>query len=275
MLRDAAVPLNSFVYFFALPAFLFDAVAHAPRGTALPVGFFLLAFVLPFATSAATYLLARRKFSTELAGQLSITVSYGNVGYFGFPIILAVLGPAAALPAALGQQIYNLIYMIGFPILRASSDHRARRRAILRAGPLSPFVIALVLGLIVYLARWELPAPIATTVSLLGGATIPVALFAIGLALGEGGLSLTPMVISTLIKNLGLPLITWGAALLLLPAAPVAVGALVLLAAMPTGVVSFNMAQQHDSDARPVAVAVAMSTVLALLTVPLFGWLVT
>lgn len=214
--RDGAGPLNAFVYYFALPAFLFDAVANAPRGADLPATFFVIAFAVPFGMSALTYLLTRRRMG-EQAGQLATTVSYGNVGYFGFPIVLAVLGPAAALPAALAQQVYNLTYMIGYPILRASGDAAARRRAILRAGPLSPFVIAVVLGAVVRATRLEIPPVVASSIALVGQATIPVALFAVGLALvpalralRSGGIGWSSVLVSVVVKNVVLPLATWG-----------------------------------------------------------------
>ena len=102
--RGADASLNSFVYWFALPAFLFDSIVNAPSGSSLPEAFFVVAFGATFLFSALVYLGARLMRLRAVAGQLSISAGYGNVAYFAYPVILSVIGPEATLAMVLGSM---------------------------------------------------------------------------------------------------------------------------------------------------------------------------
>ncbi|MBB1483088.1 AEC family transporter [Tessaracoccus sp. MC1865] len=280
----ADVGLNSFVYWFALPAFLFDAIVKAPSGAGLPVSLFLVAFVVTLGFSALVYLASRLAGLRPIAGRLSLAAGYGNVGYFAFPLILSVLGPRAALPMALTSMVHNLIFMVGYPALATAGKPQPGRlrRALLKAGPLNPAVISVVAALIVRGLGLELPEMVAVPVTLLAQAVIPVALFAIGLSLGPAvkqvwtrGSSLVAIVSVAMAKLLVLPLLTWAAAKLFVPdPTGLLTAVLVLLAAMPTGATTFTLSQEFDGDGHLVAAVVAVSTLLALVTVSAFSVLV-
>ncbi|MDO5677537.1 MAG: AEC family transporter [Propionibacteriaceae bacterium] len=283
--QKADAGLNSFVYWFALPAFLFDAIVRAPSGAGLPLSLFVVAFVVTLGYSAAVFLISRGLGLHAIAGRLSLAAGYGNVGYFAFPLILSVLGPEAALPMALTSMVHNLIFMVGYPALATAGKPEPGRlkKALLKALPCNPAVISVVLAIIVRALDIEMPAMISTPVSLLSGAVIPVALFAIGLSLGPAiamvwrrGSSLWAILVVSLAKLLVLPLLTWGAAVLFVPdPTGLLTAVLVLLAAMPTGATTFTLSQEFDGDGHLVAAVVAVSTVLALVTVSLFSILMS
>lgn len=282
--RGADASLNSFVYWFALPAFLFDSIVNAPSGSSLPEAFFVVAFGATFLFSALVYLGARLMRLRAVAGQLSISAGYGNVAYFAYPVILSVIGPEATLAMVLGSMAHNLVFMIGYPALASAghADPARLRQALLKAGPKNPMIVSVVLATIVYALGWEVPTVLSTPIELLSRAIIPVALFAVGLALGPalkafrtGGYSILGVLVVSILKLVAFPLLTWGAARLLVPDPTGTLTAvLVLIAAMPTGVTSFTLSQEFDGDGRIVAAIVALSTLLALVTVSVFGVLV-
>lgn len=282
--RGADASLNSFVYWVALPAFLVDAIVKAPSGAGLPLSFFAVTFLVTFGFSALVFLGSRLVGLRSVAGRLSISAGYGNVGYFAFPLILSVLGNEAALPMALGSMVHNLIFMVGYPALATAgqTEPGVLRRALLRAGPLNPAVIAVVVAVLFRSLGLDLPAVVAMPINLLAQSVIPVALFAVGLALGPAmkafrtsGASPVAIVFISLLKLLALPALTWTAVHFLVPdPTGILTATLVLLAAMPTGVTSFTLSQEFDGDGHLVAAIVAVSTVLALVTVSVFSILV-
>lgn len=273
--------LNSFVYWFALPAFLFDAIVGAPSGAGLPLSLFVVTFVVTLGYSALVYLVSRWAGLRPIAGRLSLAAGYGNVGYFAFPLILSLLGPQAALPMALASMVHNLIFMVGYPALATAGkpEPGRLRAALLKAGPYNPAVISVAAALLVRGMSVEVPAMVAVPVTLLAQAVIPVALFAIGLSLGPAvkqvwtrGSSLVAIVSVSLAKLLVLPLLTWGAAVLFVPdPTGLLTAVLVLLAAMPTGATTFTLSQEFDGDGHLVAAVVAVSTLLALVSVSAFS----
>jgi malonate transporter and related proteins len=276
--------LNSFVYWFALPAFLFDSIVHAPPGAELPPSFFIVTFLVTLAFSALIHIGARLARLGAIAGQLSLAAGFGNVAYFAFPVILSVVGPQAALPMALASMVHNIVFMVGYPVL-ASLRHAEPgqvRRALMKAVPLNPTIVSVVLALVVRLAGWGVPELVAVPITFMAQSVIPVALFAVGLALGPaikafrtGGQSIVAVLLVSVLKLVAMPLLTWGAVHLFVPDPTGQLTAvLVLMAAMPTGVTSFTLAQEFDGDGRMVAAIVAVSTLLALGTVAVFGVLV-
>lgn len=282
--RKADVGLNSFVYWFALPAFLFDAIVKAPSGAGLPMSLFMVAFLVTLGFSALVYVISRVSRLQPIAGRLSLAAGYGNVGYFAFPLILSVLGSQAALPMALASMVHNLIFMVGYPALATAGKPQPGRlrKALLKALPYNPTVIAVVLALLSRGFALDLPGMISTPVTLLAQSVIPVALFAIGLSLGPAmkivlgrGSSLWAILLVSLAKLMVLPLLTWGAAILFIPdPTGLLTAVLVLLAAMPTGATTFTLSQEFDGDGHLVAAVVAVSTLLALLSVSVFTVLV-
>lgn len=282
--RDASGPLNAYVYWFALPAFLFMAVAGAPDGAGLPWTFLAVALVVTLGFSAAMFGVARLLGWRDVAGLVSLAAGYGNVGYVAFPVILGVLGPQASLPMALAATVHNLIFLLGYPLMQSlgAREPGQLRRALLRAGPLNPTILSVVLGGLVLWSGWEPPALLLAPIELVSGSVIPVALFTIGLVLGpairmllDGKGARGPVLLASATKLLVLPLLTWGAAVALVPdPTGLLIPILVLLAAMPTGAATFTLSREFDGDARLVAAVVALSTLVSLLTVPAFGALV-
>lgn len=279
--KGADASLNAFVYWFALPAFLFDAIVEAPSGAGLPLSFFVVTFLVTFGFSTLVWVGARLTGLRNIAAKLTLSAGYGNVGYFAFPLILSLLGPAAALPMALGSMVHNLIFMVGYPALASAGHTEAGRlrKALLKAGPYNPAVIAVGLAVLVRALQLPVPEVVTEPIGLLAQAVIPVALFAIGLALRPaikalrtGGASLLAILSVSLLKIIALPLLTWLAAHFLIPdPTGVLTATLVLLACMPTSATSFTLSQEFDGDGHLVAAVVAVSTVLALLTVSVFS----
>lgn len=282
--QGADASLNAFVYWFALPAFLFDAIVRAPSGDGLPLSFYIVTFVVTSVFSTLVYLGARLAGLRNIAGKLTLSAGYGNVGYFAFPLILSLLGPDAALPMALGSMVHNIIFMVGYPALASAgqAEPGRLRQALLKAGPYNPAVIAVVLAIVVRGFGVGVPEVVAEPISLLAQSVIPVALFAIGLALRPaikslriGGASLLAILSVSLLKVIALPVLTWLAAYLFIPdPTGVLTATLVLLACMPTSATSFTLSQEFDGDGHLVAAVVAVSTVIALVTVSVFSALV-
>lgn len=274
----ASRPLNSYVYYLAMPAFLFIAVVEAPEGTELPVTFWLVALVVTLLFSAVIFPIVKRGRHPENAAKVSMAAANGNVGYFGLPVILGALGPQAGLPSAVALLIHQLIYFIGYPIYHSIIGKTDVRQVVLRSSVYNPAVVAVVAAFFFRLTGLGVPVLALSSVQLLAQTTIPVALVALGLALrpaismlGRGGTPWGAVAWSTAIKLVLLPLLTWGVALLVVPdPTGLLIPVLVLMAAMPTAVAAFTLSMEYDQNSDLIAVIVAVSTLGALVTLPAF-----
>lgn len=206
--------LSRVAFFVASPALLFDTLSAADVQSVL--GPQLLVAGISALAAAGLYLLVarvvlpRRDGSETVIGALS--ASMVNSANLGIPIAAYVLGNAAlAAPVLIFQlAVYTPIYVAALDSTTAaearrrhtgaagnSATHDAGRSAGPRRSPsrwasfwrqaghivLNPMIIGSVLGLAFSATGWSLPGPIAESVSLIAGASIPAMLLAFGMSL--------------------------------------------------------------------------------------------
>lgn len=295
--QSAQAGLNAFVFYFSLPAFIFVAVANAPMSDGVPLAFVWLSLGATAAVFVFVYLavVIQRKFSRRsvhavVAGPLAIAATYGNVGYLGVPIVMSVYGPNAALAAALGQLLHNILFMVGYPLLKsvgrrrtASSEGRLKAlggmlwQVSKRSMLLNPVVLSVVAGVIVSLLKLRVPAVIMESVEMFGNAAVPVAMFAVGLTVKHafkgmlsGGVSIPAVLFASVVKLLVLPLATLGIGLLFAgELAPLWMAAAVVMGAMPVSSTASIVVFEYDGDTRVVAAVTLVTSVVAMITIPL------
>lgn len=298
--RSGQDHLNGFLFYFALPTFIYTAMVTAPPDAGFPLlAVAIVAVVTPLVSIALYY--GSRLFGArgrEGAAATSLAGSFGNVGYFGIPVAISVLGPEAGLAAGIVHMLHNLIYLNGYPLVRTIVASRAEQAGaagtgggvghLLRTqvGPilkrallLNPVFIAMATALLVVFTPLALPGAIDESVGLLGQTAVPLALFCVGLALHpaiegirSGGVPKRLIALGTLGKILVLPVLTW---LAVLPfydqLGPIWAGTLVIIAAMPSSTTVYVFAQQYEGDGRLAASILVTSTLACLLTLPLLA----
>src|SRR3954454_8764817 len=103
--------LNTFVFWFALPALLFGKVATTPferlTDWTLYVGYEGACVLLYLLVLAVARWGTGR--SLQEAAICAFAASWGNVGYIGVPLLIAAYGEAAALPAVLAVVLDTLV----------------------------------------------------------------------------------------------------------------------------------------------------------------------
>ena len=112
LLDDAGlIGLNAFVFWFALPALLFQKVAATAferlTDWTLYVGYEGSCLLLYFVVLAAVRWIVRR--SLQEAAICAFAAAWGNVGYMGVPLLIAAYGEAKALPAVLAVVLDTLV----------------------------------------------------------------------------------------------------------------------------------------------------------------------
>lgn len=282
--------ISAFVFYIALPALLFKVVAEAPLDDGIPLSFPIIVIVSCSAFTAFNILISRLllRQTKPKALQYALSSGYGNVAYLGVPVVIGLVGSQAGLAAGIGQLTHNLYFMLLypmlFPLLAGGQSHGSNgakiKAAVDKAILKNPVVWGIAAGLLVALAKIELPAPVVQTTDLLAGAAAPGALFAIGLtlsrtvkSLNEGRISVLPLITGTASKLLALPLLTVAIAGLLPPMPEDWYQALILMAAMPTSATAFILAQAEDENSEATATTIVLTSGLAIITIPVISML--
>lgn len=277
--EDSSVALNSFVYWVALPAMLFRAMAKVDLERVFNPEFFigfLGAIVVIGAISVLAACLLFRRNLAEAAIHAMNGV-YGNSGYMGIPLALTAFGQAAALPAIVATVINTAlvvavaVFLIEFGTKGGGNKLRVLGN-VLSAMARNPMLIAPALGLCWAASGLALPVPVDTFTGILGAAAGPCALFAIGLFMvgkprSEGRAEVGVM---TLTKLAVQPLVTALMVLVILPVDPLWAKVAILMAALPTGAGSFVLAQAYGIYVLRTSSMILTSTVLSVATISVF-----
>jgi predicted permease len=282
---EASAALNQFVYWFALPPVIFLGLARRPLDQALNGPFvvaFLGAMLLVYALAWGWGWAQGRERRAVLALQ-ALNACFPNTGYMGIPLFLAAFGPGGLAPAILAT-VLNSAVMIALAVAMLEMDRSAgagTARALRDAGRAllrNPLVMASVAGALWSLAGLPVPRPLINFGELLGAAAGPAALFAIGLFLsarplgvdimrkgddGSGGAGIGWIVA---LKLVGQPLLTWWIGAGFLPIDAAWMRAAILLAALPTGSLTFVLAQHYGVYVERSSAVVLVSTVLSMAT---------
>ena len=188
---EAISGLNGFVLFFALPCLLFRFGASTPITQLLDATLFLsylLCALIMVVMAMVVSLNERIRWKDGALGAL--VAAFPNTGFMGVPLLVALLGQAAAGPAIVTIMVDMVIttsLCLALAELDAADEHGAAvaaRNALL--GMLrNPMPWAILLGGVFSWQGLELVAPVAKTVGLLADAASPVALFTIGAVLAR------------------------------------------------------------------------------------------
>lgn len=268
--------LNAFVYWFALPPVLFLSMATVPLGDVFNWPF-IWTFILGMAAVALpSILIAKIFFPNSFSGLTlhGLTSIFANTGYMGIPLFIAALGPDGTLPAVIATAV-NSALIIGLSILfveigsgSGNSPVRVLGDALL-AVVRGPLFLAPVAGILWSAFGLGLPVWLSNFASLMGSASGPCALFAMGLFLvgkpvSSGLGEVSWLVLAKLVLH---PLITWWLAVSVFHLDFEFTRGVVLMAALPTGALSFVIAQKYGIFVQRSSAAILLSTVFSVVTV--------
>jgi len=297
-LPESAIPgLNAYVLFFALPCMLFRFGSSLPFGhLADPVqlAVYLAAALAIVALAIAVTLRRPGRDGVDLrdAALGALVAAFPNAGFMGVPLLVALLGEAAAGPV-IGAIVVDLVVTSTICLAIAQAHtHRAGvvDRTLLQAAALSlrgalsnPLPWAIALGAVFAATRRELPSSLAQIVRMLGDSATPVALFTIGAVLWRAGQHVhtrTPLghtLPVALIKLVVHPALVLGfgsaARALGAPLSPFSLMVLTLTAALPSASNVSVLAERFGADNGRIARIILVSTALAFVTFSAAAWL--
>ncbi len=273
---DAVAGVNSFVFYFALPVFIFNLMATAPLADVLNVKFMGIYLGVGLTVYAASAISGRLLFSTRL-GESAIqgaSAVLGNTGYMGLPLVAAAFGNEAAIPLLLGLTLEaGVLIPLTITIIESDKGFGGQWTKLVSsvAGSLvrNPLIIAILLGILVSGLSLDLPTPIANFTDLLGNAAGPCALFALGATLAAFPLStgLRQTSYMSAFKLLVHPAAMWLAMTQLFTVDPLWASVAILGASLPVAANVFILARQYDTHLERASSAILLSTMISVVTV--------
>ena len=227
---------------------------------ALSAGLALVAFILAMGIAYLVY--GKRRRIENFAA------AFCNAGFIGIPLAQAVIGDEGVFYMAASVALLNLFqWTYGVYIMTDRRDSISAKTI-----AKNPVVIAIVIGIALFLSRLPVPGIVTSTLGYIAGMNTPVAMILMGTYMAK-----LPWRKLLDKRAYGCVLLR----LVLIPAAVLAVFwalpisnqnvalAAYLAAATPVGANICVFAQQYDCDYEFSVVTVCLSTVLSIVTVPL------
>ncbi len=206
-----------------------------------------------------------------------MAASMTNTGFVALPVLQAIYGPRAVLPAAIAT-VFVAVVMFPIAVILLESNQRDEHGSgtsplvTAKHVVLNPLVISTLVGMALSVLNLHLPGPVTAYLGIMADALTPCALFAIGLGLSMDGLRahIGQASLLSVVKLVLMPLIVYGLSLAL-GLDPLYTIAAVICAAVPTAKTVYILAGEYHCEEMMVASTVSLTTLVSV--VSLVVWL--
>ena len=210
----------------------------------------------------------KKIFKRELSYEAQFALVFNNATFLGYPIVSSTFG-AGGILAYCGFIIAFNIALFSYGIWLFE---RKITMKLIKSIIFNPNIIAVLLGMTLFLINFSLPSFITDAVSYVGGATTPLSLICIGFMLSQARLITVlkkwRLMLTALIQLILGPLATWGV-LTLLQFPPEVVQVCTLIQALPTATSLGLFAVKYGGNAAESSELVTISTIFSVVTMPI------
>jgi malonate transporter and related proteins len=276
--RTLSSALIHFAYNVAMPALLIVTIAQEPSHSLINWRFIvafgggsLLCFILVFGIMSI-----RGSRSLGSRTMYGMAAAMTNTGFVALPVLQAIYGPRAVLPAAIATVF---VAVVMFPVAvilletgqRDADGSRTAPMATVKHIVLNPMVISTLIGMLLSVLDLHMPRPVTTYLGIFADALTPCALFAIGLGLSIEGLraNLGRASLLAAVKLVIMPLMVYGLSVSM-GLDPLYTIAAVVCAAVPTAKTAYILAAEYRCEEMMVASTVSLTTLASIISLAIW-----
>ncbi len=267
--------LSSLILNTALPAMILGSVLTADE---LPGPIDIL-ITMGLACASFAVMTALALLVTKLLGihdghkgVFRFMLTFGNVGFIGFPVLTAIFGSSALIYGSIFNLPFNfLVFTMGVWFIAQDSGRGAKVKMGLKTF-LTPANIACLVAIVLTLANVHSVPVLGDAAETLGSFTTPGALLIIGSSLAnlpvKGLIGGPRLWIASLVRLVVAPVVVW-ALFRMLPIDATLIDIMVVLCAMPVATNGTMLCYQYGGDSRTMAQGTFVTTVLSIVTIPI------
>ena len=223
--------------------------------------------VLIYVISIAVAHLLYRKKDEYACAENRMSVVMPNNGFLAFPLMTALVGELGVFLGSSNVVILNFLqWTYGTKLL--APKEKIRFKNIL----LNPAVIAVVVGLLLFVSPWKFPQPVYTAISAIGSLNTPLAMIVLGAMLAQSDIKKELKNIGiykpALIKLILIPLIMIPI-FLLIPVSNEIRTVGLICSVTPTATAVSMISQLYGGEYKYSTNVVVITTVLSAVTMPI------
>ncbi|MBF0303139.1 MAG: AEC family transporter [Desulfamplus sp.] len=266
------MPANKIVYYIAIPAMIFSAVAKASFHDEFNIKILLITFASLFFVAISAWLItAFSGIPENVKGTFIQSSFHGNFGYIGLAVVFYYLGDSgfanASIFAGFIMILQNILAVAVLQCYSGKGNNKRKRDTLksnLKAIVRHPIILSAIVGIIFSLSEIQLPMILDRTLSILSGMALPLALLLIGATISFNVIRsyILQIVEISVFKLILMPAV--GVLLFRLFSIPSSeyLPALILLAS-PTATMVYVMAQEMDGEPDFAVGALSACTMLS------------
>lgn len=237
--------------------------------------FFVVSLAIQTVLTFILYGVFRKKFHDVKYRMLTVSFGLGNAGFFGIPIIEALL------PNRPEVACFACVYIVGMNMLTFTIGAYCltgdKKRMTLKKAFLNPPFISLIVAIILYALNVQSVTQgnmLGNALELLSKTTTPLCMIILGIRLASVSFKklFTRIYVYVICacKLLIFPFVCL-AIVYFLPLDPVFKAAMFILGGTPCAAVMLNIAEMYDGETELAANCVLLSTLLCVFTIPLLN----
>ncbi len=218
------------------------------------------------------------KISKSSLGVWLFAVVFPNHCFMGWPVMSAVFGEEALFYAAFANLAFSTFaYTYGVYIISKYGDKKEQKMSI-KSMLITPINVSILIGIIMFVTNIKLPSSIANAVSGLGNITTPLAMIYCGMLLAGNKISVVftdwRVYVVSALRLIAIPFLVYIFASIFINDYMV-FAVLVIGHSMPVAGFCALFAGQYGGDAVLASKFIFVSTLLCIITIPLFTLIIS
>ena len=224
-----------------------------------------ISFLLIQAVSAVVAFFLFKSDSDSTDRVMRFALVFSNVGYMGIPLQKAVLGDDGVFYGSVCVAVFN-IFMWTFGIICMSGE---KKQMSVRKLFLNPGIVAVTIGLILFIFSVKLPTPVSSAISGMAALNTPLAMMVIGFNLARSNilsaLKDKRVYIISFLRLVVIPLISLFVLLAIGLRGTILVS-LIIATSAPVAAATTVLSVKFEKDTELSVKLVAFSTLLSIIT---------
>lgn len=252
----------------------FMQIERTPRMLGQIMLFFVVSLAIQTVLTFILYGIFRKKFEDVKYRMLTVSFGLGNAGFFGIPIIKALL------PGHPEVACFACVYIVGMNMLTFTIGAYCltgdKKRMTLKKAFLNPPFISLLVALVLYAVNFAdiMPELLGDALDLLNRTTTPLCMIILGIRLASVSFKrLFTRIYVYIICACKLLIFPFAclAIVYFMPFNDVFKAAMFILGGTPCAAVMLNIAEMYDGETELAANCVLLSTLLCVFTIPVIN----
>ena len=230
----------------------------------------LLSAVIQLAVTYANRFIFRKS-KPERKNVMSYGMICSNSSFIGLPVADELYGDMGVLYTSIFQIPVRFTMWTAGLALFTDVDRKSAFKKLAK----HPCIIAIFVGFFLMILPFSLPGVISDIINSISKCTTPLSMFVIGAILADADIKTMfskDVLYFTFWRLIGLPLLVW---VILMPFRldRLLVSICVIMSGMPAGSTTSILADQYGGDSMFASQMTFVSTLLSIITIPLFGLL--